>query len=159
MVYVQYSTSSHNLQIYHIWYNSIFIMSELTMVDLSVYTNHRLGICIITHPFLTMFYPLLQFWFSFEAVYFPRSRCSRLGIGEIDRFLISEVVVHYYVGSKRRCEEKGFVLDPVYVWQRCLLDPGTRPKETGILFRTFWFCGNRCSHIEGARRIAIPEVS
>ena len=32
MVYVQYSTSSHNLQIYRIWYNSILIMRELTMV-------------------------------------------------------------------------------------------------------------------------------
>ena len=40
-----------------------------------------------------------------------------------------------------------------------LLDPGTRPKETGILFRLFWFCGDRCSHIEGARHIEIPEVS
>ena len=32
MVYVQYSTSSHNLQIYRIWCNSILIMRELTMV-------------------------------------------------------------------------------------------------------------------------------
>ncbi len=29
MVYVQYSTSSHNLQIYRIWYDSIFIMKGI----------------------------------------------------------------------------------------------------------------------------------
>ena len=51
MVYVQYSTSSHNLQIYRIWYNSIFIMRELTMVDLSVYTNHRMGDMYYNTPF------------------------------------------------------------------------------------------------------------
>ncbi len=39
-------------------------MRELTMVDLSVYTNHRLGICIITHPFLTIF-SQLSFFRSF----------------------------------------------------------------------------------------------
>ena len=33
------------------------------------------------------------------------------------------------------------MLDPVYVWQRCLLDPGTRPKETGILLGRFVFLG------------------
>ncbi len=41
MVYVQYGTYSHNLQIHRIWYNSIFIMRELTMLDLfiSVYQS------------------------------------------------------------------------------------------------------------------------
>ena len=70
------------------------------MVDLLVYTNHRMGVCIITHPFLTMFYPLLRFWFSFEAVYFPRSRCSRLGIGEIDHIPIAHVYGFGYIELK-----------------------------------------------------------
>ena len=54
MVYVQYSTSSHNLQIHHIWYNSILIMRELTMVGWfchEVYTNTRLGILHVNTPF------------------------------------------------------------------------------------------------------------
>ena len=101
------------------------------MVDLLVYTNHRMGDMYYNTPFphnvLSIVTVLIFFW----GRLFSGSRCSRLSIGEI---VISEVVVHHKVGSKSRCKEKGFVLDPVYVWQRCLLDSGTKPKETGILF-------------------------
>ena len=58
------------------------------------------------------------------------------------------------VVKKKACVESGVCLTTI------LLDPETRPKETGILsFRTLWFSGNRYSYnIEGAGHIAIPEV-
>ena len=123
------------------------------MVDLLVYTNHRMGDMYYNTPFphnvlsiVTDLIFFLSHLFSEKSVFTTRYWWT---------CVISEVVF----GSKCRCKEKGFVLDPVYVWQQCLLDPGTRPKETGILFWTYCFIGNRCSHIEGARHIAIPEVS
>ena len=65
-------------------------MRELTMVDLLVYTNHRLGICIITHPFLTMFYPLLQFSFFRSFLFREVSVNDDIAV-KLIVFLFSEV--------------------------------------------------------------------
>ena len=65
------------------------------MVDLLVYTNHRMGDMYYNTPFPHNVLSIVTVLISFEAVYCPRSRCARLGFGEIDLILISEVVVHY----------------------------------------------------------------
>ena len=76
------------------------------MVDLLVYTYHRMGDMYYNTPFPHNVLSIVTVLdFLFEAVYFPRN-------GVHDQ---AEVLVHYYVGSNRRYEEKGFVLDPVYV--------------------------------------------
>ena len=76
------------------------------MVDLLVYTNHRMGDMYYNTPFphnvlsiVTVLDFLLRPFIFREMVFTTRS----------------EVIVHYYVGSNRRYEEKGFVLDPVYI--------------------------------------------
>ena len=46
-----------------------------------------------------------------------------------------------------------------YMSDNMFVGPGDKAKRNGYPFWTYCFIGNRCSHIEGARHIAIPEVS
>jgi hypothetical protein len=68
------------------------------MVDLSVCTNHRMGDMYYNTPFPYNVLSIITGLIFFIGFLFPRSRCSRLGIGEID---------HTGFGSKCRREEKG----------------------------------------------------
>ena len=146
------------------------------MVDLLVYTNHRMGDIYYNTPFphnvLSIVTVLIFFWGSllseksvcttrywWNRSYFDfGSRCSRLGwnrsyfdFGSRCSLIMSEVNAN--VKKKVLCWTR-YMSDNDVCWTR-----GQGQKKRVSFFRTFWFCGNRCSHIEGARHIVIPEVS
>ena len=62
--------------------------------------------------------------------------------------------VHADVKKKALCWTR-YMSDNDVCWTR----GRSQKKQASPFFRTFWFSGNRCSHIEGARHIAIPEVA
>ncbi len=120
------------------------------MVDLLVYTNHRMGDMYFNTPFphnvLSIVTVLIFFWshlFSEKSVFITRYWWNLFTIS-------SEVNADV---RKRLCVGPGVCLTTMFV------GPGDKAKRNRYPFRKFCFPGNRCSHIEGARHIAIPEVS
>ena len=125
MVYVQYSTSSHNLQIYRIWYNSIFIMRELTMVDLLVYTNHRMGDMYCNTPFphnvLSIVTVLIFFW-------------GRFFFREVS--VNDDIAVKLIVLYSRKCLREE--IDSRDMFNIYLLDPYWSQKKRILYTPFFW---------------------
>ena len=86
------------------------------MVDLLVYTNHRMGDMYYNTPFphnvLSIVTVLIFFW----GRLFSGSRCSRLVIGEIDRFWFRKSLFTI------RSEVKADVKKKALCWTRCMSD-------------------------------------
>ncbi len=82
---------------------------------ISMYQSQDGGICIITHPFLTMFYPLLQVLFSLLAFDSEKSLFTT-------RSVVNAVV------KKKACVEPGLCLTTIFV------GPGNKAKRNGYPF-------------------------